>query len=209
MLVGIKEGMIAALAKSHDCRRILGVLLILVALLGVLLLALCAPVRVAAGFDTDTLSGLQFKVDLFGGLISLPGLGEIAPRPEEKAHRSRKVKKPKSGLVPAHFLDMLRAGPKLLSRLSKRISLDRLKARIAFGFPDPADTGIVYGVLSPIVLSARLPERSSFVLQPGFERATFSGRGDIAARFTPILLVSPMIEFAWTAFVKPRLSGVL
>ena len=177
-----------------------------VAIVGVL----CTPLRVSAEFDTGAKPAFLVKVAVLGGL--LPVVSTAARRPEAHAKKTQRRAAPKSRKSSrlnfvAYAPRMLRAGPRLISAIAARVKFEAIDASVSFGLADPADTGIIYGVLAPLVHVVGTAEHSHVTLQPDFNNVIFNGRGRIAARFTPLALLPSMLRFGWTAFVSPRLSG--
>jgi hypothetical protein len=194
----------------------LGILLWAIA--GVLIVAfiatlsiLCAPMRISILFDTRTRPAVLFKLALFGGLLPV---FSTADKPHERSTNgpreaaSRKPRRSKRRNLAALAARMLREMPTLISKIFSRVTLEKVDAKIRFGLPDPADTGIVYGALIPILQLIGVPERSNVALHPDFGNQVFDGRGHIGARFVPVALIAPMLSFAWATMVLPRLAGV-
>ena len=172
---------------------------------------LCTPMRISVMFDTRNRPRYCFKVVLLGGLFPIvlapkrwsePSTGQ---RTKEPSHRSRAAQR---RYVSAYAPRMLCKFPGLVFKVFSRVKLERLEAKIRFGLPDPAETGIVYGALTPLLQFIDLSERSNIVVHPDFGSEVFDGRGHLGTRFLPIALVAPVLGFAWVTMVAPRLTGV-
>jgi hypothetical protein len=167
--------------------------------------------RISVMFDTQNRPAFFFKAALFDGLlpvISTAKRRQKKPTKQGTKSASYKSRTPLRRNIAAFAPYMLRELPKLVSKFASRVKLERVDAKIRFGFSDPADTGIVYGALIPLLQLIGVSERSNIVLHPDFGHEVFDGRGHIGARFVPIALIAPMLGFAWVTMVLPRLSGV-
>ena len=76
----------------------------------------------------------------------------------------------------------------------------RLSAKGEYGFDDPADTGMVCGMLAPWLYSCPPGSKVSLDLYPVFGRACLSGALDATVEVTPASLIPPVWRFAWHAF---------
>jgi hypothetical protein len=170
-----------------------------------LLLALtCVPL----GLDLEVNSVPRFRGLVrvtWGGLvhthvdIGAGGTGTRARRPRQHSERSvspsrRPGLPPISALVPAirHFAQLVRA---LLAQTLVR----ELTLRARAGLDDPADTGMLWGALAPLLAWAG-DQRGSFDLAPEFAGSCLEVRG--YGRFT---LVPARYLLVLTAFLlNPR-----
>lgn len=171
--------------------------------------ALFTPLRISVAFDTDAKPAFILKMAVFGGL--LPVVSTTGKRTEGsavKTKRRAKFQSRKSARlnIACYAPRMLRDGPRLVSRIAACVKLEAVGANISFGLPDPADTGMIYGALTPVVRLAGNTEHSQISLTPDFNDVILNGRGHITARFMPFALILPLLSFAWTVFVSPRLS---
>ena len=96
----------------------------------------------------------------------------------------------------------MRAAPALMLGLLRKFRLVRLELRGRVGLDDPADTGMVFGVLEAV---RHLPmgARVQIDVRPDFHGARFEGRAGMTIRVVPILLFGPMLGVAWRVFVVP------
>lgn len=171
---------------------------------------LCAPMRISITLNTQTRPAFLFKVALFGGLLPVFSTADKQYERSTKVSTeaaSREPRSPERRNVAAFAARMLRELPTLISKILSRVKLERVDATIRFGLPDPADTGIVYGALIPILPLISVPKRSHVVLHPDFGDQVFDGCGHMGVRFVPIALIAPILSFAWATMVLPRLSG--
>ncbi|MEL6549022.1 MAG: DUF2953 domain-containing protein [Pseudomonadota bacterium] len=75
-----------------------------------------------------------------------------------------------------------------------RIDLLRVEGRIGTG--DPAETGQLYGYLSPLAACAGALPRAEFQVVPVFDRAVFEGQARAVVTFVPFRLLPPLWRFA-------------
>lgn len=155
------------------------------------------------------------EVRLFGGLApplrisnearSGPREPPAEPETEDKARpgkkRGRKPRRMPGGRGAARR--MIAALPDLIGGELRRIHIDRLAVNADFGLADPADTGRVYGYLTPVIYATHSP-RLALDLRPDFTRARLSGQAEAALHLTPGALAWPAIRFAWAVFVARR-----
>lgn len=185
---------------------------VLIAALLAVLGLLSAPARISIVFDTQARPVFRVRVALAGGLLPV---FSTADKQEERStrrprlNRARNPRTAKGWRDPAYAAGMLREMPRLVSRVFRCVRLESVEAKVSFGLPDPADTGIVYGALIPIVNAIGGSSRSHVVLHPDFGNQAFDGRGRLGLRFVPVALFVPMLGFAWATMVLPRISGAV
>ncbi len=85
---------------------------------------------------------------------------------------------------------------RLFSDLLNGIKVKRLKSNITFGLSDPADTGMLCGLIHAIAgLTYSRCKNCSFVINPLFTNPIVDIRGDIDVRVRIYSLIFPMIKF--------------
>ena len=84
--------------------------------------------------------------------------------------------------------------------LLRAIHVEQLIVDADIGFKDPADTGQVYGALTPLIWAIPPTSRFSVNVRPDFDQSTFSGRLDTTLSFVPVAFVPPIARFGWHAF---------
>lgn len=174
-----------------------------VAILAVLVGLLATPMRL--GFNVKSDPGLQFMVIArpFGGACPpLRVIDSQRKRPKkEKPARKKKPGKVKSRQFASGRAAELRSElPKLLSGLLRRFSIESLSMDGEFGLADPADTGSLYGVLTPFIYGAARIPRTTITIRPNFEGRCLSGEFEGTLRFIPAALFVPVLVFAWNVF---------
>jgi hypothetical protein len=160
------------------------------ALIGVLLLVLLTPWHVRVRGRTMPLD-LRLRLSLLGGLA--PGIPIPIRRSKDRDRPRKKKRKPRKDRryrgTPRGLRDLILG---LLSAL--RLRNLRLSGRI--GLPDPADTGTLWGALTPFIYGLSAPHRRIDVA-PEFSGACLDldGSGDLVIR--PTRLLRAGLAFAW------------
>jgi|GEM_PF-5323163 hypothetical protein len=80
----------------------------------------------------------------------------------------------------------------LLMKASSRIRWENLNVRCRLGLPDPAWTGVIFGIVSCLGI---LPGRFSMDLTPDFEQPGLSGSVTASVSFLPVVLLGEYIRF--------------
>lgn len=174
---------------------------VIVALVAVLVLVLVTPVRVQA--QLRTAPRLNYRVDawLLGGLSPrLPLVDSRRPRKPKVRKRKPKRKTARRGAPDG----MAKALPRLIKELLQVLHLEELRLDAAFGLPDPADTGQLYGCLAPLQYAGLLPDRVTVSLRPDFAGRSFDGACDGTVRFTAAALLPSAVRFGWRVFGPGR-----
>ena len=166
---------------------------------------LVTPIRLRARFRTSPDLSYRIEARLLGGLApAIPIADSAWPRKTD----TLKAKKEPSGKKRRHKFaggaHMLSAAPELLSGLLRAIHFEHLKLDAEFGLNDPADTGQVYGYLTPLQFGAFSGPGRFVSLRPNFERACFAGELDAALHFTIAAFLLPALRFAWRVFGPAR-----
>ena len=176
-----------------------------VALVLLLVGLLVTPIRLRASLRASPDLSYRIEARVLGGWA--PGIPVADSARSRKAH-TRKPKKEPSGKKRRRGVvggsRMLSAAPEFLSGLLGAIHFEHLKLDAEFGLNDPADTGQVYGCLTPLQFGAFAGPGRFVSLRPNFERACFAGELDAAVHFTIAAFLPPALRFAWRAFGPAR-----
>jgi len=174
----------------------------------VVLILLCLPMRLDLNFNSTAKPPVDFRIAMLGGLLPLPmARGAHTDAPAKSKKKVSKKKRSRSW-TKDDLLRLLRHLPRLLSRLIGTVKFESLRATFGFGFDNPADTGMVYGMLNPLERTIGNSEKRQIMLHPDFDRAKFQSQGKMVARFTPITIFPPLFSYGWIVFVKPRLPRI-
>ncbi len=176
-----------------------------VALLLLLIVLLVTPVRLRARLRTSPDLSYRIEARALGGLTpDIPIADSARPR---KADTRKPKKKPSAKERDRRISGgarMLSAGPEFFSGLLGAIHFEYLKLDAEFGLNDPADTGQLYGYLSPLQFGAVSGRATNVTLRPNFERACLTGELDAALHFTIAAFLPPALRFAWRVFGPAR-----
>ncbi len=132
-------------------------------LCGFLAVLLAVPVMLA--IDAERVEALKasWHIRWLFGLVDIrlprerssppaPERSDVAGRPSKSAGNRRR--KARIALAVLRTRGLARRVTRVSSDLFRRVTLEEFRLQTAFGFDNPADTGIVYGVLSPLIVLA-------------------------------------------------------
>ena len=160
------------------------------------LLVFSIPVDMA--FDVGGPGAARSRMRV-GWLFGLLGK-ELGPRGKKPKEPTAKRKKKKRSAKP--FLSLLQANGvaigllKLCRRILSAVRVRHLDARLEIGLDAPADTGMLYSVLWPVLIPLTYNSSATVRIEPSFEEPgldlTASGR----IRVFPIQMVWSVLLFA-------------
>ena len=184
------------------------VLVLFVLLAGVLL----TPVRLRGHIRTSPQLDYRVEVRVLGGLTPAFALVDSTRRRKpavdkaaaQKKPRSKKRQKKKARRGFRNGPRMAAAMPRLIGDLFRTIHLEFLTVDGEIGLDDPADTGRLYGWLTPMQFAASPPPNIDVSLRPNFEHPGLSGEAEAALHLTAAALLPPAVRFAWRAFGPRR-----
>lgn len=132
-----------------------------------------------------------------------PRKAKTEKRKDRKPSRKAKKRRHRGpAITPERLRRAARGMPDLLAGEIARLHVDRLSLETRFGTGDPADTGRIYGWLTPLIYG--IPRSSDALsIVPDFDRACLVANGEAAVHFTPVALGGPVIRLAWNVFVRP------
>lgn len=171
-------------------------------LLVLIFVALVTPVRFEIRFRKDAETSYQVVARPFGGIGPPLPLADSHKKPETKEPRPAKVRKPEkdkrrwAGRGPGVILAL----PEFVKGLLRCIHIRSLSLDAEFGLNDPADTGYVYGMLTPIIYGNPWPRRATVSVRPVFGRALLIGVLDAKIDVTPITLAMPFLRLGWRIY---------
>lgn len=119
--------------------------------------------------------------------------GETAAPPRRAKKRRKPHRKRRKAIEPGQAFRLLTSLPDAVLTGLGRIHFDRVSLQAVFGFDDPAETGEIFGRLTPFIYG--LPQdRCDVCLRPDFDGARFEGSAEVALHATPVMLVWPIIR---------------
>ena len=181
-------------------------------LFGFLLLAAIlvfgTPMRVRFVGSYDQKLDLSAEVRIFWGLsprLRIP-IRRQRPKPKRQRRPSSKRKATpgrRTSFSSKGAVDLLTSAWDTLCRMLGRIHVDVLRVSGVFGLEDPADTGRVYGLISPAIYGLG-SETCQVSVEPDFSRRRFAGQAEVELRFTPVAVVWPAIRFGLGFWMRTK-----
>jgi hypothetical protein len=177
-----------------------GLLWTVLALIGLLVVALAVPVELMAQVHWGERRRVWVRITWLFGLLRLQrDMGGQKPHGARKKPRKKKKKRRPVGKP---SLAVLRRGFRLLRELFGRIGIRYLELDLVLGSDDPATTGEMVGFSAPFVALANSLPHTSVTLSPDFGGARFDGMGAGEIRVQPIQLLAPLFAFALSPEVR-------
>ena len=173
------------------------------------ILVLSVPVDLTFDVATDGDGRRKLRVGWLFGLVGKDLLPRKKKRPPKvkKEKKAKEKKRPpkvgKKGKRPglSFFLSVLRTrglvdgAVRLVRRMLRSLRVRELDGRLRVGLPDPADTGMVYGVLWSAFL-LRSPSRAvRFQMEPAFEGPAFEVSLQGTVRVIPAQVAANAVRF--------------
>ena len=134
------------------------------AALTVLLVALMAvPVALVVEAEREDALKVRWRMRWLHGLVDVgtsprqpapPTSERSEPAKPARTSETRRWRRARMGIAVLRTRGLVRRAQRTAFTLFRRIRVRELQARAAFGFDDPADTGMVYGCLSPFLVMA-------------------------------------------------------
>ena len=174
---------------------------LLLALLILLVLAIALPLRVELRVSRD--EALRYSLAFrpfgrFGPRFSLTGDGrntDNEPKPPEKKKGTRRW---------GSRGHMVRAAPRLIGDLFACLRFETADVDMRFGTGDPAETGQIFGMLTPVLYGVSNLRKIDVRIRPVFDQAAFSGHAAMVISVVPAMLVPPFLRFGWASFGPGR-----
>ncbi len=173
----------------------------LTVLTGLIVFILCVPLDIAFRVDTHGKPKLRMTLTWFFGLVSKEMIKEKKSEPKEKMAEVKRLAEKKRKRVGV-ILKMLRT--KGLARRFLRLLKDVLSCSeitdfivdLKVGLGDPAETGLLFGLVGPVTLFVRRSSRRQIIVQPVFDgEPVFECYSYVGVRLWPIRLVFPSARF--------------
>jgi hypothetical protein len=149
---------------------------------------------------TGTLK-VRWRVFWLFGLVRPRSRNRSAPPVPDRADARRagtpKKSRARKGRVAVAVLrtrGLLQGVVRLALALLRRVKVERIQLDALFGFENPADTGFVYGCLSPVLVIADV-RGLNIRCRPMFLEAGVRGAFRATIQVRPLSIVGPMIAF--------------
>lgn len=170
-------------------------LYILAGILLVIVLVLSVPVDLTFNFKTGGDGKGMLRVEWLFGLVGK----NLLPRKKELAKKPKKLKKAKKRdlktlLSVIRTKGVLAGSIRLVRRMLTGFRVRQLDVDLRVGLDDPADTGIMYAVLWPLMLRPGLFGLVTFRIEPVFEEPVFEAalRGEVT--IVPAQMVANLLR---------------
>jgi uncharacterized RDD family membrane protein YckC len=165
-----------------------------------LLAVLSTPTDIYLRMKANPGVKLRVTARFFGGLTPLVN---ISGPTKKHTKTPAKTSKPKRRMK-LRSSAILSAAVRLAQGLLRAVQIRSFKVEGAFGTGDPAETGEIYGALTPLIYGAGALPKLRIEVQPIFDRSHFSGEVTAGLRVTPIALLAPLLIFVWQVFGPSR-----
>ena len=178
------------------------ILMILLWVLGLLLLvvalAVATPLRLRLSAKSDPTWRSRVVARPFAGMCVPITIydstrpHEQKPQKEKTPVKSRTKRKSRRSIN----AEALRLIPATIGQMLRQIHVDNLLIDGEFGTGDPAETGQIFGQLTPFIYANNLDIR----LRPNFAVACLRGRAEAQLSVIPIRFLWPLAALIWHAF---------
>ncbi len=177
------------------------VLVSLSGLAGLLVLLLAVPIDLSFSLEKDERFRSRVRIGWLFGLVGKDlGRGkkgkELKPeeKPRNQGHRRNRSPRPFLAAIrtrgfPLHSLRFAR-------RMLWAIRVRELNLGLQVGLGDPAETGRLLGLMSPVAACVDAVPRFHLSVEPDFNQETFRGYCNGSVRIYPIRMVPPIVLFA-------------
>lgn len=157
-------------------------------LLGLLVL-LALPVELSLQLEKEETFDFRARLHLLFGLVSVD-LSEIAKKTKKKTPpKKQKETKPHPAKLPRGKMSLKRV-TRLIRSLRRSLQIKELTLHGRIGLGDPACTGMLMGVLQPLLLPAQ-----HMTLVADYQEAVFEGRFTARLRLVPIRALGALFVF--------------
>lgn len=178
-------------------------LYVVAGILLVIVLVLSVPVDLVFDFRTGGDRKAVLRVEWLFGLVGKRLLPRKKPEKPRKAEKPRKSKRRDlrsflSYVALVRTRGVLTGFVRLVRRMVGSLHIRQIDADLRLGLDDPADTGIVYGVLWPALV---LPVMSSSIklrMEPVFDSPTFEAALQGRVRVFPAEMVANVLRFVFS-----------
>ncbi len=174
-------------------------LLVAVAVIFAAALVMPLAIRVQASVGEHVRWGLWLQpFGRFGPVIPVRGRRKkSASKPKPPTRKPGKRSWRKMRRVPS-------AGMRLMSDVLSIVHFRGLSLDLRFGCQDPADTGHLYGLMTPVLYGSSGIPKTELHVVPVFDRAEFNGEARLEMFFVPMSLVPPILRFGWSLMRPER-----
>ena len=180
-------------------------MLALVAVLATLIALIVAMLAVplVLFIEAERTAKLKVRWRLFWlfGLVKPRSRNRSAPSPPDRADathaatpKKRRARRRRMAFAVLRTRGLFERVVRLALALLRRVQVERLQLDTLFGFENPADTGFVYGCLSPVLVIADV-RGLNIRCRPMFLESGLRGAFRATIRVRPLLVVGPVVAF--------------
>ncbi len=165
----------------------------------VLLVILLFSIPVDLTFDVATGGNGRGKLRV-GWLFGLVGK-DLLPGRKRRPPKVKKAKRDKKKPDLALLISVLRTRElvtgvvRLVRRIFRSLRVQELNASLRVGLPDPADTGLMYGICWPVSSFRGFSDTIRFRMEPVFEGPAFEASLQGAVRVFPAQVAASAVRF--------------
>ena len=161
-----------------------------------ILLVISIPVDMAFDVRGPGTARSRIRVGWLFGLLGKE-LGRRRKKPKERAPKRKKKKRSaKRFLSPLMSMGVARGFLKLSRRILSSVRVSHLDARLRIGLDDPADTGMLYSALWPVLVPLTYKRSARVRLGLSFEEPALDLTAHGRIRVFPIQMVWYVLLFA-------------
>jgi len=139
---------------------------------------------------------------LFGLVSKEVTKGKKKPEEKKKVAEGKRKLRRRGSRVILRILrtkGLLRQLKRLLKDVISRLNIRNLVVNLKIGLDNPADTGLLFALIGPVISFLNLSLPHEIRVQPSFgDEAVFEGYSCGRLRLLPIQLVMPFLKFAFS-----------
>lgn len=179
---------------------------LLMAIVTLVVLALITPVLVSVHLNNSSRPFYRIEIRAFSGIAPRLTVGQKRQGGADKKSDQKPQQSKKHTISRLKRVDgaAVRALPKLILGVLRRIHLVELHIDGVYGLGDPAETGQLCGMLMPLQYANSLPSVMSLDLRPDFHQQTLRCNMTAVVRVTVAALFVPAAEFVWRIYGPRR-----
>jgi len=173
----------------------------LAAVIGAVILVLIAPLHLRLVLASQPRLRYQLTLRPLGAMVPAITLADSRRPRKPKVDRktAKKPKRPGRRWLSANK-SQIATLPQTLSRVLAAIQIEELSLNAEFGTGDPAETGALYGQMTPLIYGATGLPAMAVALRPNFDTACLNGTCSAQIRLTLLGILAPLGGFLWRVF---------
>ena len=171
------------------------------ALIALIVAMLAVPLVLLIEAERTGTLKVRWRVFWLFGLVRPRSRNRSAPPVPDRADarlagtpKKRRARRRRVAVAVLRTRGLLQEVVRLALALLRRMKVERIQVDTLFGFENPADTGFVYGCLSPVLVFADV-RGLNIRCRPMFLEAGVPGALRATIRVRPLLIVGPMVAF--------------